>query len=392
MPCQAPRPDRPDRACGLRTLVISDLHLGGNIGVDILRRAENRDVLKAVLPGCDRLVLLGDTLELRQCPEREVMPVALEALADVASALEADAEVVVVAGNHDHRLVADWLDGRKRTSEPAALEPEQRFGPVGAGELAQAVADALGSHRTTFAYPGLWLRADVYAFHGHYLDRHIDIPTFERLAAGLMAHVTGRPLERSTGVDDYEAVLAPMYAWSHAVAQQADSKLGPGAHGASKRAWEILGGGSGHRPVRRRLVNLAFAGAVGALNLARLGPLRADISPQRLRLAGIESVIAAAAGIGVAPAHLIHGHTHRPGPLPGDAPAEWTAPSGMRVWNQGSWVFEDHFLAGARQGSPYWPGRMIEVTESGPPRLLSLLDGHSRSQIVGAMHPRDEYA
>ena len=34
--------------------------------------------------------------------------------------------------------------------------------------------------RVRFAYPGLWLREDVYATHGHYLDCHLTVPTVER--------------------------------------------------------------------------------------------------------------------------------------------------------------------------------------------------------------------
>ena len=30
------------------------------------------------------------------------------------------------------------------------------------------------------AYPGVWLRPDVYATHGHYVDLHITVPSFER--------------------------------------------------------------------------------------------------------------------------------------------------------------------------------------------------------------------
>ena len=39
------------------------------------------------------------------------------------------------------------------------------------------------------AYPGVWLRDDVYATHGHYIDRHITVPMLERLAAGAMRRV-----------------------------------------------------------------------------------------------------------------------------------------------------------------------------------------------------------
>ena len=43
------------------------------------------------------------------------------------------------------------------------------------------------------AYPGVWVRDDVYATHGHYLDRHLTIPTFERLALAAVERALGPP-------------------------------------------------------------------------------------------------------------------------------------------------------------------------------------------------------
>ena len=54
----------------VRTLVISDLHLGANTRADLLRRAELREPLLEAVRGVDRLVILGDALELRDGPQR----------------------------------------------------------------------------------------------------------------------------------------------------------------------------------------------------------------------------------------------------------------------------------------------------------------------------------
>ena len=48
----------------MRTLVISDLHLGTRPGHDVLQRPAAQARLFAALDGVDRLVLLGDALEL----------------------------------------------------------------------------------------------------------------------------------------------------------------------------------------------------------------------------------------------------------------------------------------------------------------------------------------
>ena len=373
----------------MRTVVVSDLHLGGSIGVDVLRNEGVRNRMKQVVAGCDRLVMLGDTLELRHGPAYPVLEAALPVLNDIASALDPGTEVVIVPGNHDHALVAPWLDARRRDGRPDALKIDE-FVPVSSGDLIGKVAEAMKPAEVLLAMPGVRLRDDVYAFHGNYLDRHITVPTFERLSAGLMAHVTGRKPDQVAGVDDYEAVLGPMYAWSYAVAQQAGERAGKGAHGFSSRVWQMLAGGDGHRPIRRKAAELGFAGAVGALNALRVGPLSSNISPARLRTAGIEAAVAAAEGIGVSGGHLIYGHTHRPGPLVGDDVSEWASANGMRLWNTGSWVFEQHFLSKAPPGSAYWPGRSIEVLSEGDPKVVSTMNDLSAHEILGAMNPADD--
>ena len=373
----------------MRTVVISDLHLGGSIGVDILRRPENREPLKELITGCDRLVLLGDTLELRHGPSHQALDVALPALADIASVLTPGTEVVLVAGNHDHALVEPWLEARRSHGAPQPLGLEEPV-TIESGSIAARIVDAMKPGDVVLSHPGVWIREDIYAFHGNYLDRHIDVPTFERMAAGVMERITGRRAADATGADDYEAVLGPLYAWSYELAQWPRERSGLGPGGFSQRAWQVLSG-SGHRPVRKRLLGLGFAGAVGVLNLARIGPLSAELSPARLRRAGIESAAAAARGIGVEAPHVIYGHTHRPGPLEGDLISEWRQ-QGVNLWNTGSWVFEEHFLAGASRGSAYWPGRAIEVRDEGEPIVHSLLSDRSAEEILGRMHPTDEHS
>ena len=107
----------------MRTLVVSDLHLGGRTGVDVLRDPVAREPLLAELARTSRLVLLGDTLELRHGPAREALARARPALEAIGAALPAGAEVVLVPGNHDHALAAPWLDARRK---PLGLETRVR--------------------------------------------------------------------------------------------------------------------------------------------------------------------------------------------------------------------------------------------------------------------------
>src|SRR3954469_15794131 len=110
------------------TLVVSDLHLGGRTGADVLRKGEVRAPLLEALGGVDRLVLLGDVLELRHGPPAEALAHSEPFFREVAGALRADAEVVLVAGNHDHLVIEPWLARRSRALSPR-LDLEQRIAP-----------------------------------------------------------------------------------------------------------------------------------------------------------------------------------------------------------------------------------------------------------------------
>jgi hypothetical protein len=70
---------------------------------------------------------------------------------------------------------------------------------------------------------------------------------------------------------------------------------------------------------------------------------------------------------------VIWGHSHRSGPWPTDDHSEWTAATGARIVNTGSWVYQPHFLSPEPNGSPYWPGTAVVVEDDGPPRLVRLL-------------------
>ena len=88
------------------------------------------------------------------------------------------------------------------------------------------------------AYPGVWLRDDVFATHGHYLDVHLAIPSIERLATGVMRRVVALGPDGPTSVDDYEAILTPVYAWIRALADRLPSDRGGHLHTGSTRGWQ----------------------------------------------------------------------------------------------------------------------------------------------------------
>jgi len=356
----------------MRTLVISDLHLGVRTAADVLNRAQALHVLCARLEGVQRLVLLGDTLELRQGPARDALAAAEPVMRAIGDALEPHAEVIILAGNHDHALVAGWLDWRGHRDAPVPLALQERVAPRAASWIAQRLAGWLAPASVELAYPGVWLRDDVYATHGHYLDVHCEIPTLEVLAGRLMGRMVGAVPARATP-EDYEALLAPVYAWIQASAQRAGDRRRSAGGGTAIKVWRALEGG-GRRTPSRAALRAGFRIAVAGARRAGLGPLRPELNGRALRSAGLAGLAEMTRRLDLAPAHLVFGHTHRTGMLAGDDASEWRTPVGTRLHNAGCWVFETHFMGTMPRGeSPYWPGGAIVLDDDGPPRLERLL-------------------
>jgi len=367
----------------MRTLVISDLHLGAANGTDLLRRAELRAPLVEALKGVDRLVILGDALELREMPVRAATAAAADLLGEAGAALGPEGEIVLAGGNHDHALVAPWIAARLQQAGPATLGLAHDIAPEEAGPLAVALAERARPARLRLAYPGLWLRDDVYAIHGHYSDLHTTVPTFERLAAGAMGRwVAPLPVADATP-DDYEACLAPLYAWMHVLAERADEGVVKAGAGASARAWVALSGRSTRSP-RALAVGLGYRGAIRAINRSGIGPVRPELSGAALRQGGLHGMGEALRRLGIRAPHVIWGHSHRAGPFPGDDECEWTAPTGSRLHNTGSWVYQRHFLPGGPNESPYWPGAAVLVEDEGAPRLMRLLGERGHAELAPA--------
>ncbi len=345
------------------TLVISDLHLGGRDGSDVLRHDPAAlDALLAVLDGVQRLVLLGDVLELRHAPGREVLAEARPVLQRLGAAV---GEVVVVAGNHDHALVDGWLQALARDAPPQ-LTLEHRLDPAQASWLAGELAEALAVP-TTVAYPGVWLREDVYALHGHYLDLHTWMPTFERLAAGVSMRQLG-PVPEPADPADYEARLAPIYGWLDAAGAWAPPEAGSGSSGAAADAYRMLTAGR-RGGARSLLAAGGFPLAVAAVNRAGLGPVKADLTGPGLRRASLEAMHEVVRRLGIGAAHVLFGHSHRIGPLPGDERSEWG-----RLINVGSWVVGTA-TSEAHPDSPYRAGGAVRVGAAGPPVLERVVWG-----------------
>jgi hypothetical protein len=366
----------------VRTLVISDLHLGASTRADLLRRPDLREPLIDAVRHVDRVVILGDGLELRDGPQRDAVAIAGPLYEELGRALGRDGELLMLGGNHDHGLVAGWIDARLLVEPSGFLGLEHRIQPRDAGPLAAALAERAAPARVGVAYPGVWLRDDVYAIHGHYSDLHTTVPTFERLAVGAMARWVVRFPPDGARPDDYEAAVAPLYAWMHALTQRSERSVVSAGTAASARAWVAMGGrGARRRPVRTAVLNAGFRAAVAGVNAVGLGPLEPDLSGEGLRRGYLRGIAEVLERLGIDAPYVLWGHSHRSGPWPRDDLAEWTSHAGGRILNTGSWVYQPHFLSAEPNRSPYWPGTAMLIAESGPPELVRLLGDRGHAEL-----------
>ncbi|HEX6689078.1 MAG TPA: metallophosphoesterase [Solirubrobacterales bacterium] len=359
----------------MRTAIVSDLHLGSATGEDILRDADIRRILLEELAAADRLVLLGDVLELREVPLASALEAARPFFEQLGETM-AGKSVLLIPGNHDHRLAEPLLE--RLALRGRSLDLEQNATPD--SEPAARIAAWLSSAELKLAYPGAWLRDDVYATHGHYMDCHMSLPRLECIAAAASMRALGA-LPESTTPANYERVLRPVYDLSFGLAQGGASER---AHRPSERAWRAISSANGRRGrLRRAALRAAIPAGIWSLN--RL--LRAEFEPTLTSSSISHSGIAAArnlvARLNLDAAHVITGHTHRGGPWTGD-PA-WELASGGRLHNTGSWVFASVFHGPGTPPGSYWPGTITWLEDSGPPQHSRLLMEHSRDELRGTV-------
>ncbi len=334
----------------MRTLVISDLHLGAGQGRAALEDPVLVRMLAEAISQVDRLVLLGDVIELRQGPLNDALAAASRVLPELVTGLGAGREVILLVGNHDHQLQV----------HPDALSQVEWM-------LSQNGATV------RFEYPGVWLRDDVYAHHGHYLDRHTTTPAFERVAAAAMARFLKLPLSEMRVANDYERVLAPIYAWMYAISQTSEREIDAADGGSSARALKLI---RDSRGAQWFAVQAGLRALLGTASIAGLGPFSSDLSGPTLRRSSLLAYGEVLSVLGLNPVYSVFGHTHRAGPLPGDDVSEWVTKSGVQLINTGCWVNESAaFISEEPATDPYRRGFAVELDESGPPRLVNLLEG-----------------
>jgi len=355
----------------VRTAIVSDLHLGSAFGEDLVRDTGIRRILLEEVRAADRLVLLGDVLELRELPLASALESARPFFEELGEAM-AGHLVVLVPGNHDHRLAEPLLEQQALAEKP--LDLEQRSAPAD-GPTAR-IAAWLGGAELEIAYPGIWLRDDVYATHGHYMDCHMRLPRLECIAAAAAMRALG-PLPENPGPADYERVLRPVYGLTFGLAQGGVARR---AARPSERAWRSIASHNGSRGrARRAALRAAVPASIWGVNRLLRADFEANLSTASISQSGIAAAGELAAALDVQASHVITGHTHRGGPSEGEA--EWALRGGGRLHNTGSWVFASAFHHPGTPPGPYWPGTITWLEDSGPPRRSRLLLERPRDEL-----------
>ncbi|HWE11548.1 MAG TPA: metallophosphoesterase [Solirubrobacteraceae bacterium] len=336
----------------MRTLVISDLHLGNRGGHDVLRAALVRERLLDTITGVERVVLLGDTLELMSRRPERTMAAAEPVMRALGHHLGAEREVILVPGNHDALLTRRWA-----LAQGPRLAPSTDVDPAASPALERLVS-WLRPARTRVSYPGVWLGDGIWATHGHYLDRHL-IPEsavgIRRLGVRRTRRAGPRPI-------DYER-----------------------AGRRRRRQRETLPERLATRPVSTVIDSVAslLRGAIlpQALELlmnSGLAQVTATLLDAQMRHAGVPAMARVVQRLGIQADVVLFGHVHRRGPIDGE---RWPADNGTRFINTGSWLYEPLLVDRATPPHGYWPGGAVLLEDGREPRSLGLLDDVSAGDL-----------
>ena len=371
------------------TAILSDLHLGSAASTDLLRREEFIERLLGAIGEQDQLVLLGDTLELRDEPIEQAVATAQPFFERVGKAF-GGRRVVLVPGNHDHHLLGHWLERPRNGSDGGRDGGSLSERVRNPHPFVDRIREWLGDAELELRYPGIWVREDVYATHGHYLDSHLTLPTVERLSIATIDRIGGRPTGNRATPDDYERIHAPVYDLLFNLAQGARRSPGPDAGSAapSMRIWELIGGASNKaRNWRGRALRSAVIPAtLSGLERAGLGSFGRDFSLAEIGRSGAEAMHVVVQRLGIEAEHVVFGHIHRRGPLEGEDGRAAADPLWERgdtiLHNTGSWLYVPPMLARASGESPFWPGTVIVVEESGPPRSVEVLADATHAELT----------
>ena len=292
-------------------------------------RSKPLAALVEAVSDADRLVLLGDIVELRERPLAEALEVSRPVLEALGRAM-AGRPVVLVPGQPRPRA-------RRAVARAAAARGR---GAAGGGGVAGGAGRRRGrAHRRVDARRGADARLSRPAAarrrlrHSRPLprpapdhpaarvDRGVrDGPAHEARPRARARPPTTRPSSPRCTPSTPASPRAPRPArWPAAAASRAPSGSAPATAArptpprpsapATRRARASAAA------TRFLLGRVTIPGAVAALNVLGLGPFRATLTGEELRRSGLDAMARVAEVLAPGTPHVVFGHTHRPGPL-----------------------------------------------------------------------------
>jgi hypothetical protein len=357
----------------MRTAIVSDLHLGSNACKDLLRDAEIRQVFLNEIGSADRLVLLGDVLELFELSQSTVLRLAQPFFEELGNAM-AGRDIVLVPGNHDYLLAEPLLAHHAAQGQPLGLE--QHVPPR--GNITPRIASLLGTAKLDIAYPGVWLRDDVYVTHGHYMDCHRTLVRMECILPAMIMRAAGS-VPPCAEPADYERVLRPIYQFGFSLAQLG---LGRWATRWLASAWRAMAGREGKVAQNSAVSSIASAGT-WALNGVLRANFCADFSGSAIYRSSFDGGATLVERLQIEAAHTIMGHSHWGGPRTDEQ--NWVLWNGGCLHNSASWVFDPAFQSADAPPLPNWPGTVIWLEEQGPPKHKHLLRDYPLKELAAAV-------
>lgn len=374
-----------------RTLVISDLHVGMRDGFSVLERPVALELLLNALQDCERLVLLGDLVELQEAQAAHSLATVRPILQAIGAQMGPEREILFLPGNHDRQLIRGWIEAQGRAMRSESVVPPDASPPL------RDIVEQLAPARVEVRYPGAWLSERIWAHHGHYLNRFLVpdqsygvMPRRERRGGdarrvpadfeprwgrrgGVRTLVRRLPRRAAAGIVDVEEVM------------RAATMPAPvdGGENSTRSAQDATGDGGEtiHNPPIEMTAKFTDRLHERILHPS-LSPMVSHLLGLQVRRHSVPAVARVAHDLGLEPDYVLFGHVHRLGPISGDDPGEWRWQN-TRILNTGSWRWEPVLVQRARPPHPYWPGGAILIDEQGEPHAIGLLDSLSRDELTG---------